>query len=385
MVKKWLFTSESVTEGHPDKLCDQISDAVLDAILARDPNARVGCETFAGNGFIHVAGEITTKAQLDYISVVRDAVRQIGYTNAEFGLDADKCAVHISINRQSPDIAQGVDEKEGKEQGAGDQGMMNGYATNETPEFMPLPIVLAHGLVMRLAEVRKNGILKYLRPDGKSQVTVEYLDRKPARVDTIVLAAQHNPDVELEQLKKDLMKHVIMPVCNKWIDNKTIIIVNGTGKFVLGGPHADTGLTGRKIIVDTYGGFGGSGGGCLSGKDPSKPDRSATYMARYICKNVVAAGLADEISIQISYVIGQAQPISVYINTYGTNKIPEDKILELIKKHFPLTPKGIINHLQLRRPIYRKTAAYGHFGRTDPDFTWEKTDMAEALRNEAGL
>ncbi len=384
---RYLFTSESVTEGHPDKICDQISDAILDAIYEKDPQARVAVETLTTTGLIVVVGEVTTSCYIDVQEVVRKTLREIGYDNPEYGFDADQCAVLISLHEQSPDISQGVTEGEGKhkEQGAGDQGLMFGYATNETPEYMPLPITLAHKLTMRLAEVRKKKILPWVRPDGKSQVTVEYVDGKPKRVHTVVVSTQHSPDVSDEQIERDIIEHVIKPVCGEWIDDKTIYHINPTGRFVIGGPVADSGLTGRKIIVDTYGGQGSHGGGCFSGKDPTKVDRSASYMARYVAKNIVAAGLADKCEIQIAYAIGIAQPVSLMVNTFGTGKIPDSRIEELVKEHFDLRPAAIIEKLKLRRPIYRKTACYGHFGRSDPDFTWEKTDMAETLRKAAGI
>jgi len=381
---KYLFTSESVTEGHPDKMCDQISDAVLDAALAQDPHSRVAIETLAKTGFVVVAGELTTNAKIDFQNVVRDTVKNIGY-DKECGFDPDSCGVLISVSEQSPEISQGVTEGEGlhKEQGAGDQGLMFGYATNETPEFMPLPILLAHKLTKKLAEVRKKNVLTYLRPDGKSQVTIEYSNGKPVRVHTVVIATQHSPKVKHSVLVKDIIAKVIKPVCGKWMDNKTIIHVNATGAFIIGGPVADAGVTGRKIIVDTYGGFGRHGGGAFSGKDPTKVDRSACYAARYIAKNVVAAGLADRCEVQLAYVIGVAKPVSVSVDTFDTNKIPEDEIVSLVVKNFPLKPTEIINTLKLRRPIYVKTASYGHFGRSDPDFTWEKLDKVDVLKKDA--
>lgn len=384
-MSKILISSESVTEGHPDKMCDKISDAVIDAIFAKDPYARVACETAVKNGGVNVFGEITTKAYVDIPSIVRETIKDIGYTNAEYGIEHETASVWVQVTEQSPDIAQGVNEGDGlhEEQGAGDQGMMYGYASNETPELMPLPIVMAHKLAKKLADARKENEIVFLRPDGKSQVTVEYdKNGKPLRIDTVVISTQHHDNVEHATIKKEVIEKIIKPVCKEWIDDETIYHVNPTGAFVRGGPYADAGLTGRKIIVDTYGGVGRHGGGAFSGKDPSKVDRSAAYVARYIAKNIVAAELADKCEIQLAYAIGVAEPVSVHVDTFGTNKIPEETIIELIKKNFPLKPAAILKELNLRRPIYYKTAAYGHFGRNDPDFTWEKTDKVEILKAE---
>jgi S-adenosylmethionine synthetase len=380
--QNYFLTSESVTEGHPDKIADQISDAVLDTILRQDANARVACETLLTTGLAFVAGEITTNCYVDIPAVVRETIKEIGYTRAKYGFDYETCAVMTSIHEQSPDIAMGVDPG-----GAGDQGLMFGFACNETKELMPMTIMLAHQLAKKLSDVRKSGLLPYLRPDGKTQVTIEYQDGKPYRIDTIVVSSQHSPDITLKELKKDIIEHVIKPLCPpEYVHDGDIKLhVNPTGRFVTGGPMGDTGLTGRKIIVDSYGGIGRHGGGCFSGKDPSKVDRSGTYMARYIAKNLVAAGIADRLEVQISYAIGIAQPTSVFAETFGTGKIPVDKIVELIREHFDMTPRGITTTLNLKRPIYKKTAAYGHFGRNDSDFTWEQTNLSETLRKAAGL
>ncbi len=393
--KHMFFTSESVTEGHPDKIADQISDAVLDAIIEKDPTARVACETLVTKGIVHVVGEISTKIYVDIPRIVRDTVREIGYTRAKYGFDCDTCGILVSIDEQSADIAMGVDDslevKSGDSDkndkiGAGDQGMMFGYATNETPELMPTPISLAHRLSRRLSEVRKDETLTYLRPDGKTQVTVEYVDGVPKRIDTIVISTQHSPEVTHEQIEADLKKYVIdAAVPAELVDADTKYFINPTGRFVIGGPHGDAGLTGRKIIVDTYGGMARHGGGAFSGKDPSKVDRSAAYAARYVAKNIVAAGLADKCEIQIAYAIGVARPVSVLVETFGTAKVAEEKIQELVNKHFDLRPAGIIEMLDLLKPRYKKTAAYGHFGRTDVDLPWERTDKADVLRQEAGL
>ncbi|MGD0903255.1 MAG: methionine adenosyltransferase [Terracidiphilus sp.] len=382
MSDRFLFTSESVTEGHPDKIADQVSDAILDACLEQDPYSRVAAETLTATGLVVIAGEITTKAYVDFQSLVRGVVASIGYDNALYGFDSNTCAVISSINKQSGDIAQGVDTG-----GAGDQGMMFGYASNETPELMPAPISLAHKLCRQLTAVRKTGKLPYLRPDGKSQVTVEYDEAgKPARIDAVVISTQHSESVDNEQLHADILKYVIQAVLPAaWLDEHTKYHINPTGRFVIGGPMGDTGLTGRKIIVDSYGGMGRHGGGAFSGKDPTKVDRSAAYMARYIAKNIVAAGLAERVEVQLAYAIGVAEPVSVLIDTFGTGKISAAKLTELVRKNFALTPKGIIAGLNLRRPIYQKTAAYGHFGRTEPEFTWEATDKAATLAEQAGV
>jgi len=383
---RYLFTSESVSMGHPDKMADQISDSILDAILALDPNGRVACETLLTTGLVCLAGEITTKAMIDYPTVVRQVVRDIGYTSSEMGFDAETCAVMVALGKQSPDIAQGVDANDaaGKDIGAGDQGMMFGFACNETPELMPLPIALAHRIIARITEVRQNGSIPWLRPDAKSQVTVEYQGYTPVRINTVVVSTQHAPDVTYEELCKRIREEVINPVLPAGLVNGDFIChINPTGKFVIGGPHGDAGVTGRKIIVDTYGGMGRHGGGAFSGKDPTKVDRSAAYMARYVAKNIVAAGLAERCEIQLAYAIGVSEPVSVHVDTFGTGQLPDAAISEIVRQGFPLTPAGIIKHLDLRRPIYRKTACGGHFGRSEPEFTWEKTDRATLLRDAA--
>jgi len=381
-----LFTSESVTEGHPDKICDQISDAILDDLIAQDPKSRVACETLVTTGLVLIAGEITSDGYCEFQKVVREVVKEIGYTSAKYGFDYETCSVISSIHEQSQDIARGVDESESHEQGAGDQGLMFGYACRETEELMPLPIMLAHKLVKRLAQVRRDSILSYLRPDGKSQVTVEYEGQKPVRVDTVVIAAQHDSKVRMDDLKEGIKREVISQVIPpEMIDKNTDFYINETGRFEQGGPLADTGITGRKIIVDTYGGVGSHGGGCFSGKDPTKVDRSGSYMARYVAKNLVAAGVADKLEVQMAYAIGVPHPVSIMVDSFGTAKIPEDKIKEMIRAHFDLTPKGMIQALNLLRPIYKRTACYGHFGRTEKEFTWEKLDKVEALRKDAGI
>jgi S-adenosylmethionine synthetase len=378
---RYLFTSESVTEGHPDKIADQISDAILDAILAQDPVGRVACETLVTTGLAMIAGEITTSCYVDFPRIVRETIREVGYTRAKYGFDYETCAVLSSIHEQSPDIAMGVDPG-----GAGDQGLMFGYAVRETDELMPLPIMLAHKLVKGLSTARREGLLDYLRPDGKSQVSIEYDNGRPVRVDTVVVSTQHSAEAPAERIREDVTEMIVNRVVPEHMrDKNTRILVNPTGRFVVGGPHGDAGVTGRKIIVDTYGGAAPHGGGAFSGKDPTKVDRSACYMARYIAKNIVAAGLADRCMVQLAYAIGVADPVSVFIDTYGTGLIPEEKISELVRAHFKLTPRGIIEMLDLRRPIYRKTAAFGHFGRTEPEFTWERTDQANALRADAGV
>jgi S-adenosylmethionine synthetase len=379
--KNYLFTSESVTEGHPDKIADQISDAVLDAFLAQDPMSRVACEALLTTGLVVVAGEITSKGKVNIQDLVRKTITEIGYTRAKFGFDAETCGIMESVHAQSPDISMGVDTG-----GAGDQGLMFGYACDETPELMPMTIMLAHKLTRRLTEVRKKGILPYLRPDGKSQVTIEYVNGKPKRIHTVVISSQHAPDVTQARIRKDIIEKVIKPVLpKKLVDNKIVYHINPTGKFVVGGPMGDTGLTGRKIIVDTYGGVGSHGGGAFSGKDPSKVDRSAAYMVRYIAKNIVAAGIASECEVQLAYAIGVPEPVSIHVDDFGTGKISHDKLVSIIRKNFDMTPKGIVKTLNLRRPIYKKTAAYGHFGRNEPEFTWEKTDKAAKLKKDAGL
>ncbi|HET6808167.1 MAG TPA: methionine adenosyltransferase [Nitrososphaera sp.] len=374
MAKKWLFSSESVTEGHPDKVCDQISDAVLDEFLRQDPDSRVAVESMITSGIVFVAGEVTSKGKADVQKIVRNTIRAIGYDRPEYGFDCDSCSVLASLHEQSPDISMGVNATADKDQGAGDQGLMFGFATNETPELMPLPITVAHQLSMGLAQVRKKKELSWVRPDGKSQVSVVYEDGVPKRIDSVVISTQHSPEISMSQLREEVINKVIKPVCDSWIDSQTKFLVNPTGRFVIGGPPSDTGLTGRKIIADTYGGMGRHGGGAFSGKDPSKVDRSACYMARYVAKNIVAAGLAEKCEVQVAYAIGVAEPISIMVETFGTGKMTEEQIEGLVRKNFDMTPAGIIRILDLKRPIYQQTAAYGHFVRNNPTFTWEKTE-----------
>ncbi len=387
MAKKILFTSESVTEGHPDKVCDQVSDAILDELLKQDKKSRVAVECLTTTGLIVAAGEVTTSGYVDVQHVVRNTLNRIGYTDATYGISGDNCAVLTAIHEQSQNISVGVDDNKGAhvEQGAGDQGMMFGFACNETPELMPLPISMAHKLTFKLSELRRSGNFDWIRPDGKSQVTVEYVAGKPTRIDAVVVAVHHDPKMEHHDIKKEIIENVIKPVCGEWVDKNTKFFVNETGIFAVGGPQADAGVTGRKIIVDTYGGMGKHGGGAFSGKDPSKVDRSGAYAGRYIAKNIVASGLANRCEVQLAFSIGVAEPVSILVDTFGTAKIPEEKIVELVRKHFPIKPADIIKELDLLRPIYEKTAAYGHFGREDSDFTWEKTDKAEILKQESGL
>ena len=388
MTNTFLFTSESVTEGHPDKICDNISDAFLDEYLKQDPNSRVAIETMVTTDFVVISGEVTSKAIFDKKSqeeLVRKTIRDIGYNDKELMFDGDTCKVDLRLHSQSPDISQGVTATEEKEQGAGDQGLMFGYATNETEELMPMPILLAHKLIQKLSEVRRNKTLAWVRPDGKSQVSVKYEDDKPTKIETVVISTQHAPGISQEEISNEIIDKVIKPVLGHLWNDEIKIHINPTGKFVIGGPHGDAGLTGRKIIVDTYGGFGRHGGGAFSGKDPSKVDRSACYMCRYIAKNLVAAKFADRCEVQLAYAIGVAEPVSLYVNTFGTNKIPEKQIEELVRENFDMKPSGIISELDLKRPIYKKTAAYGHFGRNEPEFTWEKTDKVEKLKQSAGL
>ena len=385
MIKNYLFTSESVTEGHPDKVCDKVSDAILDEFLKGDSDSRVAVETMTTTGFVGVAGEVTSKSSFDVEQVIRKTIAEIGYNDPALKFDSDSCEVMVKLGTQSPDISQGVTASDDKEQGAGDQGLMFGYATNETKELMPLPILLAHKLTKRLTDVRKSGELSWVRPDGKSQVSVRYEDDKPKQLEAIVISTQHSPNISHSEITQQVIEHVIKPVCGELWNTNIKIHVNPTGKFEVGGPHGDAGLTGRKIIVDTYGGMGRHGGGAFSGKDPSKVDRSASYMCRYVAKNIVAAGLADRCEVQVAYAIGVAKPVSLMVSTFGTNKISEDKIENLVNKHFDMRPAEIVKQLDLKKPIYQKTAAYGHFGRTEPEFRWESTDKADELRKEAGL
>jgi S-adenosylmethionine synthetase len=380
MVKRYIFTSESVTEGHPDKICDQISDAILDEYLKYDPDSRVAVESMTTTGVVFIAGEVTSNGRPDIQKVARDTIREIGYDNPEYGFDCDSCSVLAALHEQSPDISMGVTATADKEQGAGDQGLMFGYATNETPQLMPLPITMAHQLSMKLAQVRKKKELGWVRPDGKSQVSVVYEDGKPKRIDTIVVSTQHSPDISMSQLREEIIGKVIKPVCDGWMDTRTKFLVNPTGRFVIGGPPGDTGLTGRKIIADTYGGMGRHGGGAFSGKDPSKVDRSACYMARHVAKNVIASGMADKCEVQVAYAIGVAEPVSIMVDTFGTGNVDEEEIVAKVRKVFDMRPAGIIKTLDLKRPIYRRTAAYGHFGRAEDGFTWEKTDKVSLLK-----
>ena len=385
MIKNYLFTSESVTEGHPDKVCDKVSDAILDEFLRGDSDSRVAVETMTTTGFVGVAGEVTSKSSFDVEQVIRKTIAEIGYNDPALKFDSDSCEVMVKLGTQSPDISQGVTASDDKEQGAGDQGLMFGYATNETKELMPLPILLAHKLTKRLTDVRKSGELSWVRPDGKSQVSVRYEDDKPKQLEAIVISTQHSPNISHSEITQQVIEHVIKPVCGELWNTNIKIHVNPTGKFEVGGPHGDAGLTGRKIIVDTYGGMGRHGGGAFSGKDPSKVDRSASYMCRYVAKNIVAAGLADRCEVQVAYAIGVAEPVSLMVSTFGTNKISENEIENLVNKHFDMRPAEIVKQLDLKKPIYQKTAAYGHFGRTEPEFRWESTDKADELRKEAGL
>tara|TARA_Y100000590_G_scaffold19829_1_gene23248 strand:- start:741 stop:1898 length:1158 start_codon:yes stop_codon:yes gene_type:complete len=385
MNKNYIFTSESVTEGHPDKVCDKVSDAILDEFLRGDPDSRVAVETLTTTGFVGVAGEVTSKASFDIEQLIRKTISEIGYNDPELKFDSNSCEVMVKLGSQSPDISQGVTANENKEQGAGDQGLMFGYASNETEELMPLPILLAQKLTKRLTDVRKNGQLSWVRPDGKSQVSIRYEDDKPKEIEAVVISTQHSPDISQEEITKQIIEHVIKPTCGQFWNDSIKIHVNPTGRFEIGGPHGDAGLTGRKIIVDTYGGMGRHGGGAFSGKDPSKVDRSACYMCRYVAKNIVAAGLSDRCEVQVAYAIGVAKPVSLMVNTFGTNKISEDEIEKLVNKHFDMRPAEIVKHLDLKKPIYQKTAAYGHFGRNEPEFTWEKTDKADILKKDAKL